>query len=519
MTFAELLKILKRYVSGLLDKEGWSLVFEIKEEIEDKLVLAVNSRYSSNALELGIKPPYIFSVPTFTQLYEQREEVSKKIAQEKQLNHIDSYSVYEFKKSLFIEIGKLFAQSKQLDELYHSVQNNNYSYINSFSVENFFSIDKISFKAIGGAREIYLLGENGDGKSLVLMALHLAFNGRETDWHTNFEFTGKVKDIIKENTNAIYKGVDTNGTHYGNEKAVYLKNFYCYGVHRGRYSSEKYEHYGYMSLYDANEELYSPEKLLTRCYLSEIERERLLTDNKDATGSKSQSISIQTLQTLFRELLENNVTINVSATEVTFIEKGFELSFDNLSDGYKNILIWVSDLIYRLQKDQPYIGRLEEFIGVVLVDEIELHLHPLWQRRLIGQLRKHFAKIQFFFSTHSPTIIQGAGEDAVIYRIFRNSKTGKTNASDAFHKENINHLMLNTLATSPLFGLEDARVSSVCNNTDTSDSYLHSRVTKKIEAELKIRKKSGRPILTDAEIDALIEEVLKQELSANDSNT
>ena len=65
-----------------------------------------------------------------------------------------------------------------------------------------------------------------------------------------------------------------------------------------------------------------------------------------------------------------------------------------------------------------------------MVDEIDLHLHPKWQRVIIGKLRKIFPNIQFVFTTHSPTIIQGASDDAVIFRVYRNKKDGKTRISD-----------------------------------------------------------------------------------------
>ena len=73
-------------------------------------------------------------------------------------------------------------------------------------------------------------------------------------------------------------------------------------------------------------------------------------------------------------------------------------------------------------------------------------------------------------------------------------------------------MMLNSLATSPLFGLDDARISSKTESVDTSDSYLQSRIAKKIEEELQIQKGQGKTFISDKEVDDLIEEILKQEL-------
>lgn len=512
MQLSDLLKILKQYVNSLLDREGWSIAFELKEEKENKIVLNVKDRFTELAKEKLILRSTTFNIPSFIEIFEQQTDISRQIEKEELLKNIDPYTVYTYKQKLLKDLNDIFVQNRQLSEIYKIAQENNYSYIDSFSVKNFFSIESIEFREIKGAKEVYLLGENGDGKSLVLMALHLAFNGREIDKNTNFEYTGKIKEIIKANSSARLNSRDTDGTKYGGEKIVHLKNFYAFGVHRGRYSSDKYEQYGFMSLYDADLQLYSPERLMNQTFLLEMEKrldsQNMIGEEKDLPNW----IPLKTIQNLFQELLESNVEIDVSAKGVKFKEKGFELSFNQLSEGYKNIMVWVSDLIYRFQQSQPKISRLEDFKGVVLLDEIELHLHPIWQRRIIGQLRTFFPNIQFVFTTHSPTIIQGASEEAVIYRIYRNPKTGKTSSSEAYFKKNLDHMMLNSLATSPLFGLEDARISSKTESVDTSDSFLQSRIAKKIEEELQKQKDQGKVFISDKEVDDLIENILKEEL-------
>jgi predicted ATP-binding protein involved in virulence len=511
MQLSDLLKILKQYVNSLLDREGWSIAFELKEEVENKITLKIRDRFTELAKEKLNLQATSFSIPSFTEIFEQQEDVARRIETEDLLKNIEPYNVYTFKQSLLRELNDIFVKNSQLTEIYKIAQDNNYSYINSFSAKNFFSIESIELKEIKGAKEVYLLGENGDGKSLVLMALHLAFNGREIDKNTNLEYTGKIKEILKANISARLSAKDTDGTKYGGEKIVFLKNFYSYGVHRGRYSSDKYEQYGFMSLYDADLQLYSPERLLTQIFLLEMEKKLDLQNMSGEDKDLPNWIPLKTIQNLFQELLESNVTIDVTTTGVKFKEKGFELSFSQLSEGYKNIMVWVSDLIYRFQQNQPKINRLADFKGVVLLDEIELHLHPIWQRRIIGQLRTFFPNIQFVFTTHSPTIIQGAAEEAVIYRIYRNPKTGKTSSSEAYFKKDLDHLMLNTLATSPLFGLDDARISEKSENIDTSDSFIQSKIRQRVDEELKRQKQEGKEFLTDAEIDILIDKIIQEE--------
>ena len=78
----------------------------------------------------------------------------------------------------------------------------------------------------------------------------------------------------------------------------------------------------------------------------------------------------------------------------------------------------VGDIAEKAATLNPHLGNsvLEETPGVVLIDELDLHLHPKWQRRVIEDLRRTFPKIQFFATTHSPFLIQSlrSGEELVL---------------------------------------------------------------------------------------------------------
>ena len=82
--------------------------------------------------------------------------------------------------------------------------------------------------------------------------------------------------------------------------------------------------------------------------------------------------------------------------------------FYHLSDGYRNTLAMAADIAVRAATLNPALSSLamEETPGVVLIDEIDLHLHPKWQRQIVEDLRGAFPKIQFVATTHSPFIIQ-----------------------------------------------------------------------------------------------------------------
>lgn len=87
---------------------------------------------------------------------------------------------------------------------------------------------------------------------------------------------------------------------------------------------------------------------------------------------------------------------------------GNSLPFMMLSDGVRNMVGMVADLAYRAVILNPQLGKdiLEQVPGIVLIDEIDLHLHPKWQRRIVEDLHRTFPKIQFIATTHSPFIVQ-----------------------------------------------------------------------------------------------------------------
>lgn len=91
---------------------------------------------------------------------------------------------------------------------------------------------------------------------------------------------------------------------------------------------------------------------------------------------------------------------------VSFSDRAPQL-FSHLSDGQRNILALAGDLATRMARLNPQFGEkvLTETPGVVLIDEIDLHLYPNWQRHVVRDLRRTFPKVQFIATTHSPQIV------------------------------------------------------------------------------------------------------------------
>ncbi|MBK7442038.1 MAG: hypothetical protein IPI65_10990 [Bacteroidetes bacterium] len=111
------------------------------------------------------------------------------------------------------------------------VIDNESNYIEKVEIADFFSVEETNLN-FNKAKEIYFLGENGDGKSLILMGIYLAFNGNSITEKTDLEGTGKAADIIRNNKNIRLSGVDDKGQEYNPKKGNILNNFFAYGTHR-----------------------------------------------------------------------------------------------------------------------------------------------------------------------------------------------------------------------------------------------------------------------------------------------
>ena len=92
-----------------------------------------------------------------------------------------------------------------------------------------------------------------------------------------------------------------------------------------------------------------------------------------------------------------------------------KFAMDEMSDGYKNTLSMIGDIAYRMAVLNPVLGDmvLEKTPGVVLIDEIDLHLHPQWQQTILSDLNAIFPNIQFVVSSHAPAVINSVPREQI----------------------------------------------------------------------------------------------------------
>lgn len=124
----------------------------------------------------------------------------------------------------------------------------------------------------------------------------------------------------------------------------------------------------------------------------------------------------------------------------------------SLSLGYRTLIAWMVDLASCLFERYPKSPNPLAEPAVVLVDEIDLHLHPTWQRQLIGYLTERFPQTQFIVTAHSPLVVQSATDANIV--VLRREGDHVVIDNDV---ESIRGWRVDQILTSDLFGLETAR--------------------------------------------------------------
>ena len=103
------------------------------------------------------------------------------------------------------------------------------------------------------------------------------------------------------------------------------------------------------------------------------------------------------------------------------------LPFDTLSQGTQSIIHSIARLVLGYAEYYDFPANYEDKPGVIIIDEIDAHLHPAWQRRFIPALTNQFPKLQIFGSTHSPLMLAGLGPNQV--QLLRREQTGAVNVT------------------------------------------------------------------------------------------
>ena len=132
-----------------------------------------------------------------------------------------------------------------------------------------------------------------------------------------------------------------------------------------------------------------------------------------------------------------------------------KVPFPALSDGYRAFIGWVADLLYHVCRTCPDSTKLVDNKGLVMIDEIDLHLHPKWQMSVLPTLSSVLPKIQFIATTHSPLAV-GSLEwmNIIVMQPGPNGSSRAVRLAEPVHGLDADQVLL-----TDFFGMESTRVN------------------------------------------------------------
>lgn len=351
-------------------------------------------------------------------------------------------------------------------------------YLRSFKIENFGSIKTMVLNNVpSDNRWIFITGANGSGKSMLLRAL-ASFLGNGIISNKYFRVEEpffEIELIAKSGVVHFYlrKGNNHDAKY---AKRSMLRGFAAYGVHRTAIRTFEISNKNYselskngfldsimkdqiVSLIDYNEVIVG--------WTSDEENNNKFKHRKDFFIKAL----LQTVPGLVDIHFRKGKKRMISEYFIRYGNGSIEKIFYNqLSSGSRSILSFVADIIVRYYHQQPEAYDPSEFRGIVLVDEIDLHLHPQGQKDLILALSEIFPNIQFIVSTHSPIPLLAAPPNSVFLTVKQGENVAELIRWD--DKIPVNKLLPNALFGSPLFDLDDySPVDSKIEDLFVQDDY------------------------------------------------
>lgn len=386
-------------------------------------------------------------------------------------------------------------------------------YIDKVTLKNIRGFKDLEFDLLRGdgkyAGWTVFTGDNGAGKSTLLKAIAVALTGRDVARSLQPSFHRWIREGAESEEAKIElmilpeKGVDEfsekgqtsykkfpatvilklSGREAGVElpalsggKTTLVQRGLWSGTARGWFSCG----YGpFRRVFGASQEatrlMVSPmtERFVTMfqeaASLFEVDQWMRNLSHKTLEGrSPDSKLQLELLLEILRdELMPNQITVDRVDSDGLWLKdrNGLQLAWGEMSDGYRAALALLADILRHLiaaygieglaKRDED--GKLKIVrSGVVMIDEIDAHLHPEWQREIGFWLKGHFPNIQFLVTTHSPIICQAADENGLFVLPEPGSGTPPRALTVDEYKTVISSRP-DTILLSPAFNLQNTR--------------------------------------------------------------
>ena len=346
----------------------------------------------------------------------------------------------------------------------------------------------------------FIVGDNGQGKTTILRSLAAGLCDKEGASALLAELYGflrrskkrgsieiclkddddkkyTLKTQIEGDNESVFHDV-FHGDCVGKENSNKAKNFkrekifaVAYGASRSVTGTESYEEY---ALVDSLYTLFNYKYPLQN---AELGASRV----KIHSGEEWKK-----LQNILKEVLmfQEDDEIFLERTGLYVETRRGKESFNTLSDGYKSLTSVILDflswnLIYKEDEDFD----LSNLSGILIIDELEQHLHPKWQRKIVKILSEQFPKVQFICSTHTPICVLGLN-DLENSWLFKAAYVNNHSEVERFDlKEDFKGYRSDQILTSGIFDLTDTRSVSVEDKLETYRGIYLKEESKRSEEE------------------------------------
>ncbi|MFT5323546.1 MAG: putative ATP-binding protein involved in virulence, partial [Planctomycetaceae bacterium] len=222
-------------------------------------------------------------------------------------------------------------------------------------------------------------------------------------------------------------------------------------------------------------------------------------------NNKKNSARVKVIRAFIRKLFDVG-SLEVSETQddlsLVFKQGGSDVDSFQLPDGYRSTIGWLADLCsewHRLDREAAEANHFEKMAGVVLIDEIDLHLHPSLQRSLVPKLRRLLPHVQFIVTTHSPMVLASFDQNELVLLEQNGGKLGIRNVDRqifGFSMNQIYRWLLDTSSHSPVIdeliaaGEDEEVVRHLYLSTDEEELVAEERFLKQ-QASLRNLRERG----------------------------
>ncbi len=317
--------------------------------------------------------------------------------------------------------------------------------LKSFEIRKYHGIKQTRLEGLPiNARWIFLTGENGFGKTLLLQALVMGLYGKRDQDLTladdNCRITVEFK--AKEENRYLIASAETH---------MSFNLFAAYGPGRLSIDGDVFQGRQAAKKTKKTDSLFQNTPVLSNI------QEYLLDLHGRRKFEKKFNTIIETLKKLLPGV-EDIIVDDSEEKKIILYRERMEtgelletVPFGALSAGSKSIIAMVGDMLIEFfghkEADDPM-----DMEGMVFIDELDVHLHAKWQREFVIRLTETFPKIQFIASTHSPVPLLGAPAETVILNVERKSK--KEGITVRRLDVDVTELTPNTIFSSPIFDFD-----------------------------------------------------------------